>query len=178
MAWRGKQHEYFAALHASYGSVVRIGTTLEFLVGDERTMTRTGPNDLSVTDKDLFPQILGSQGMPKGPGMLFHSLLPGDSILTLEVWDNRRVVTSRSPVGHRNLHAVRDLKFHGELRKPWNKAFAKEPLKDYEVVLKKTVSTLVEQLQELCKESSKGVVTDGAGWLSYYSLVLVLCLFR
>ena len=30
-----------------------------------------GPNELSVTDKDMLPSILGSQGMPKGPSK-FH----------------------------------------------------------------------------------------------------------
>lgn len=30
-----------------------------------------GPNELSVTDKDLLPYILGSQGMPKGPSKIY-----------------------------------------------------------------------------------------------------------
>jgi hypothetical protein len=29
-----------------------------------------GPNELSVTDKDMLPYILGSQGMPKGPSKI------------------------------------------------------------------------------------------------------------
>lgn len=27
----------------------------------------SGPNELSVTDKDMLPYILGPQGMPRGP---------------------------------------------------------------------------------------------------------------
>lgn len=89
--------------------------------------------------------------MPKGP-----------------VWENRRVVTSRDSKGHRNLHAVRDIKLHGELRKPWNKAFGKEPLKDYETALSKNVAIFVERLQALC-HNGKEVKIDGAKWLSYLS---------
>ncbi|KAJ2932006.1 hypothetical protein H1R20_g5091, partial [Candolleomyces eurysporus] len=93
--------------------------------------------------------------MPKGP-----------------VWEARRLVTSRKAKGHRSLHAVRDLKLHGELRKPWNKAFAKEPLKDYETVLLQTSAILLEQLQNFCTTSSEakqGTVVDVAEWLSHYS---------
>ncbi|KAF5325663.1 hypothetical protein D9611_000809 [Ephemerocybe angulata] len=134
IAWTGKAHVYYAQLHTKYGRIVRIG-----------------PNDISVTEKELFPHILGAQGMPKGP-----------------VWANRRTVTSRDAKDHRNLHAVRDLALHSELRKPWNKAFSKDPMKDYEVVMNKNAAILVEQLQELC-EREKEPVVDLAKWLSFYS---------
>ncbi|TEB30402.1 cytochrome P450 67 [Coprinellus micaceus] len=134
LAWTGKTHLYYLGLHEKYGRIVRIG-----------------PNDISVTDKALFPHILGAQGMPKGP-----------------VWENRRIVTARDSRGHRSLHAVRDLKLHGELRKPWNKAFGKEPLKDYEIALVKNAAILVEQLQDVCRDGEE-VLIDGAQWLSYFS---------
>lgn len=135
IAWTGKGHEYYALLHERYGTVVRIG-----------------PNDISVTDKTLFPLILGAQGMPKGP-----------------VWSGRRTVTSREAGGHRNLHAVRDLQLHAELRKPWNKAFGKGPLHDYEVAMVKNASVLVGRLHELCENSETGQSIDIAKWLSFYA---------
>jgi hypothetical protein len=60
---------------------------------------------------------------------------------------------------------------HGELRKPWNKAFGKEPLKDYEIALVKNAAILVEQLQDVCRDGEE-VLIDGAQWLSYFSCVL------
>ncbi|KAJ3506926.1 hypothetical protein NMY22_g17093 [Coprinellus aureogranulatus] len=120
------------------------------MAGRHEVHGRIGPNDISVADRDLFPHILGAQGMPKGP-----------------VWENRRVVTARESKGHRNLHAVRDIKLHAELRKPWNKSFGKEPLKDYEDSLFKNAAILVEQLHGLCEKGE--VLIDGAKWLSYLS---------
>lgn len=35
-----------------------------------------GPNELSVTDKDMLPYILGSQGMPKGPCKIHKYVYP------------------------------------------------------------------------------------------------------
>ncbi|EAU87646.2 cytochrome P450 67 [Coprinopsis cinerea okayama7 len=123
-------------------------------------VTRIGPNEISVVDKKLLPAILGANGMPKGP-----------------VWDARRKITSRDTKNHNNLHAVRDLKLHAELRKPWNKAFAKEAMKDYEELLLARSLELVQHLQAKCserpvsdgKEGSKGVVVDLARWLSLFS---------
>lgn len=86
-----------------------------------------------------------------------------------QVWSGRRTVTSREAGGHRNLHAVRDLQLHAELRKPWNKAFGKGPLHDYEVAMVKNASVLVGRLHELCENSETGQSIDIAKWLSFYA---------
>ena len=62
----GKAHHYRKLLHDQYGPIVRIGMSLHVSCYGSADAGQ-GPNELSVTDKDMFPYILGSQGMPRGP---------------------------------------------------------------------------------------------------------------
>ncbi|KAH6904490.1 high nitrogen upregulated cytochrome P450 monooxygenase 2 [Coprinopsis sp. MPI-PUGE-AT-0042] len=116
-------------------------------------IVRIGPNELSIVDKDLVPLILGSQGMPKGP-----------------LWEGRRILPSKNYNINNSLVAVRDLDRHAQLRKPWNRAFATGPLKDYEQMLIKRAGILVTRLEEVTNEASDKVGrVDLAQWASYFA---------
>ncbi|TFK24863.1 cytochrome P450 67 [Coprinopsis marcescibilis] len=135
IAYKGGLHRYCKEAHDVYGPVVRIG-----------------PNEISIIDKDLFPAILGPNGMPKGP-----------------VWDSRRIVTSRDYKNHKSFHAVRNLKVHAEFRKPWNKAFSKGPMKDYQEILLGRATDLVKRLEKRCGEGKEGTIEDMARWLNLFA---------
>lgn len=78
----GKAHHYRKSLHDQYGPIVRIGTTLH--TSHRRSADGgQGPNELSVTDKNMLPYILGSQGMPKGPRKIRKYGYHTDFVLTI-----------------------------------------------------------------------------------------------
>lgn len=137
--WNGRLPQYHKRLHDKYGPIVR-----------------TGPNELSVVDKDLLPDILGSKGMPKGP-----------------LWDGRRITPAKNKQAvkdfkHNSLISNRDLARHAQLRKPWNRAFGSEPLQDYTESLTKEVANFVSQI-----ESRLNQRLDMAQWISYFSFDLM-----
>ncbi|KIJ43927.1 hypothetical protein M422DRAFT_169430, partial [Sphaerobolus stellatus SS14] len=115
MANRGKLHIYYHQLHQTYGPVVRIG-----------------PNQISVIDVELIPDIMSKQGMPRGP-----SLCLSRSLNSMSCWF--------------------DMKRHSELRKIWNKGFAPSPMKDYEEAVVERAMQLVTVLKNLCNEPSTGI---------------------
>ncbi|KAF8904734.1 cytochrome P450 [Gymnopilus junonius] len=94
IAWNGKPQVYYKKLHDQYGAIVRIG-----------------PNELSVIDADLIPNILGASGMPKGP-----------------MWGGRRILPSKNWNRNNSLTSVRDLL-------PWNAAFKPSSVAGYEGML-------------------------------------------
>ncbi|KAI9572920.1 high nitrogen upregulated cytochrome P450 monooxygenase 2 [Boletus coccyginus] len=129
-------HHYRKLLHDQYGPIVRIG-----------------PNELSVTDKDMLPYILGSQGMPKGP-----------------LFEGRRMTPlSNKDMEHLNLISTRDLQRHAVLRKAWNKAFANTPLRDYEELTLLRARQLINTLKSLCKEQGGVACVDIASWIGYFT---------
>lgn len=71
--YQGKTHLYVKGLHDRYGPIVRIGEEFSMFFWHKQTKAHTvlGPNELSTTVKGLIPQILGNQGMPKGPRKFF-----------------------------------------------------------------------------------------------------------
>ncbi|KAF9229338.1 cytochrome P450 [Gyrodon lividus] len=136
IASRGKAHLYRKRLHRQYGSIVRIG-----------------PNELSVTDKDMLPFILGTQGMPKGP-----------------LFEGRRMTPiSEKDVESFTLISSRDPQRHAILRKAWNKAFANSPLKGYEEMMLLRARQLIETLGRTCKEQGAIGRIDIAIWIAYFS---------
>ncbi|KAK7464844.1 hypothetical protein VKT23_006049 [Stygiomarasmius scandens] len=138
-AFDGKLPQYYQCLHAHYGPIVR-----------------TGPNELSVTDKDLLPDILGTHGMPKGP-----------------VWDGRRMTPGDSKQEY-NLILTRNATRHLQLRRAWNKAFAAEPLSDYKDIMLKRVSVLQSRFEDMCHEAPDGhAVVNMTKWISYFSFDLM-----
>ncbi|KAF8153962.1 cytochrome P450 [Crassisporium funariophilum] len=136
IAYTGKTHIYQKSLHDKYGPTVRFG-----------------PNELSTTEKELIPMILGGQGMPKG-----------------FLWDGRRFAQTEAQKDYDNIVDLRDPDIHAQLRKPWNKAFTAEPMKDYEELLIPRVMQLISQLKEVCAKSNSGVGSvDMAKWVSCFA---------
>ncbi|KAF8560403.1 high nitrogen upregulated cytochrome P450 monooxygenase 2 [Imleria badia] len=135
---RGKAHHYRKLLHDQYGPIVRIG-----------------PNELSVTDKDMLPYILGSQGMPKGP-----------------IFEGRKMTPmSDKDMEQLNLISTRDLQRHAVLRKAWNKAFSDAPLRDYEELMLLRAHQLINTLKNICKEQGGVGCVDIASWIGYFTLL-------
>ncbi|KAI0265059.1 high nitrogen upregulated cytochrome P450 monooxygenase 2 [Gloeopeniophorella convolvens] len=111
-------------------------------------VVRVGPNELSFRDASAIPVVLGTGGLPKGPA-----------------WDNRSnppaVIHQRNPA----IHAIQ--------RKPWNRAFTGEALKEYETLIAKRARQLVERVESLvqtqAQEKEKTALVDMALWFSYFS---------
>ncbi|KAH6904455.1 high nitrogen upregulated cytochrome P450 monooxygenase 2 [Coprinopsis sp. MPI-PUGE-AT-0042] len=136
-AAQGTTHKYYQGLHAKYGPIVRVG-----------------PNELSITEKDAIPPVLGSQGMHRGP-----------------IWDGRRfgLVPGQD---FDNLIDVRDKHIHASQRKPWNLAFSGAAVKDYQQILERTGEELFGLLHKVATSPSAeaGVPTvDIARWVSYFA---------
>ncbi|PPQ83920.1 hypothetical protein CVT25_000665 [Psilocybe cyanescens] len=143
IAWNGKPHVYYKSLHDKYGSIVRIG-----------------PNELSIIDADMIPNILGSSGMPKGP-----------------MWEGRRLLPSKNFNRNNSLTSVRDFRRHAELRKPWDAAFKPTAMLNYEGMLTARAEQLVDKLKELSRSESFGNI-DMALWLNYFTFGGVYSLMR
>ncbi|KAH9940216.1 high nitrogen upregulated cytochrome P450 monooxygenase 2 [Epithele typhae] len=120
----GDQHKYIKSLHDRYGDVVR-----------------TGPNELSVRDPSLVPEILGSSGLPKGPH--FHGRM-----LQYEP---------------RMLVAVSDIEEHARRRRPWLRGFAPAAVKEYDALIAQRASQMRSALEE-----QKGVVQLGE-WIDFFA---------
>ncbi|KAF9444394.1 cytochrome P450 [Macrolepiota fuliginosa MF-IS2] len=133
VALLGETHRWVRDLHRRYGPIVR-----------------TGPNELSIIDKDMIPFILGSQGMPRGP-----------------LWDGRLFGEKDGKV-YDSLITLRNQEEHAKLRKHWNRAFAAAPVKGYEVLLVRRMKQLVQGLEKACRDSPNEVgKIDLAKWVSY-----------
>ncbi|KAJ7097746.1 cytochrome P450 [Mycena belliarum] len=132
---RGKMHLYVQRLHDAYGPVVRIG-----------------PNELSISDVSLLPNILGANGMPKGP-----------------LWDGRRISGQKGPAARAaargNLINSRDLTLHAAARKAWTRAFSPAAIRGYEPILIRRVAQLAEALAG----KGEGGVVDLSRWLSFFA---------
>jgi hypothetical protein len=70
----GKRHETLKKLHDKYGLYVRIGALVSMLFAMIVVNHHEGPNELSCTDVDAFPHVLGPDGLPKGPRTSFLQL--------------------------------------------------------------------------------------------------------
>ncbi|KZT08063.1 cytochrome P450 [Laetiporus sulphureus 93-53] len=137
IAYKGKQHEYFRRLHDQYGPIVRLG-----------------PNELSILKVDVMPDIVGVNGMPKGP-----------------LWDGRRASGKNGATSSDkgNLLGVRDNKAHAEVRAIWNRAFTTAAVKRYEPMIIRRASQLVDELKKRCEDASKDgrkAVFNMAKWVN------------
>ncbi|KAF8200339.1 cytochrome P450 [Pholiota molesta] len=138
IGYTGKTHEYLKRLHDEYGPTIRIG-----------------PNELSTIEKEFIPQILGGQGMPKGP-----------------LWDGRRFsqLVSETHQQYDSLIVLRDSALHDQLRKPWNQAFAAEPLQRYETQLLARVIQLNHILKKVAETSTgRAGHVDITKWIDRFS---------
>ncbi|KAJ6490793.1 cytochrome P450 [Mycena vitilis] len=108
-------------------------------------IVRVGPNELSIIDTSHLPFILGAKGMPRGP-----------------MWDGRSVSGYKAPE-ERGL-VNRDLKLHAEARTAWNTPFTPAAIKEYEPLLIRRVTQLIEALRA---EESDNI--DISRWFSFFS---------
>lgn len=70
----GSSHRVMKALHDKYGDWVRVGMLNSIAHSFCKPLhPLAGPNEISVTDMSAIPEILGQDGMPRGPSKL-HSL--------------------------------------------------------------------------------------------------------
>ncbi|KAH8108748.1 high nitrogen upregulated cytochrome P450 monooxygenase 2 [Phellopilus nigrolimitatus] len=127
-AWmmaKGTNHIYHKQLHDRYGPYVR-----------------TGPNELSIADASAIPDILGVNGMTKGP--MWSARFPPDD----------------TP----SLIAIRTTHEHVRRRKPWNRAFNTAGVKGYEPLVVRRALQLVGELEK----RKTGV--DLASWFSFFAV--------
>ncbi|KAH9932278.1 cytochrome P450 [Fomitopsis serialis] len=139
VASTGKQHHYFLRMHRKYGSIVRVG-----------------PNELSIVDAELLPNIMGPDGMPKGP-----------------LWKGRQIGGKK---GSANTHPkgtlinARDKGVHAENRRVWNRAFTSSAVKRYEPTVIRLASQLVDELKKRCSaDAQQENAVDLSQWLSFFS---------
>ncbi|KAF8955653.1 high nitrogen upregulated cytochrome P450 monooxygenase 2 [Flammula alnicola] len=136
-SYQGELQEYHQQLHEKYGPIVRVG-----------------PNELSVTNKEFIPLVLGSSGLPKGP-----------------LWEGRIITPPNDKTKNYILTRPPDLQGHARLRKSWNKAFGTGPLNDYADLLISKASQLNEHFMGLCTSSPENDAhIDFAKWMSFFSL--------
>ncbi|KAH8106578.1 high nitrogen upregulated cytochrome P450 monooxygenase 2 [Phellopilus nigrolimitatus] len=126
-AWmmaKGKNHVYHKQLHDRYGPYVR-----------------AGPNELSVADASAIPDILGADGMAKGP-----------------IWSGRTRPGTTPP-----LIAIRSAHEHARSRKPWNRAFNTAGVKGYEPIVVRRALQLVGELEK------RKLEVDLASWFIFFT---------
>lgn len=147
MAWvasHGKRHVYIERLHLEYGDIVRIGVFILTANSGHGLMCliSIGPNELSIKDASAIFPLMGSNGMPKGPGMVGRVQHQQSSLITYQ-----------DPIEH------------ARRRRPWNRAFNTHSLKEYQPIIARRAVQLVEALQ-----SQSGSV-DLAQWISFFTYV-------
>ncbi|KAJ3508424.1 hypothetical protein NLJ89_g5763 [Agrocybe chaxingu] len=125
-------------MHDAYGPIVRIG-----------------PNEISVTEVDMLPNILGTSGMPKGP-----------------MWEGRSSVPSKKRKLNDHLTSTRDLRRHAQLRRPWNAAFKPAAVANYAEFLVARSEQFVTKLKEVLRSPDTQRV-DIALWVNYLAFDVV-----
>lgn len=63
----GKQHTWIQDLHNKYGDIVRIGKPPTLVFSTCRS-SLSGPNNVSIRDAAAVTDMMGTSGLPKGPG--------------------------------------------------------------------------------------------------------------
>lgn len=143
------------------------------------TTVFSGPNELSITDKDIYPHVLGRQGLPRGPSTFHpstHSTTPiyRRHLLGVSVWDGRRIeVPGGSQKGYDGLIDVRSNKIQHQLRKDWNTAFSSSAVRDYQELLEPRGKQFRDHLHDASllqkAEGENMTPVDLGQWVSYFS---------
>ncbi|KAJ7766756.1 cytochrome P450 [Mycena metata] len=102
---------------------------------------RTGPNEVSIIHVDAVRAVLGTGGFQKGQ---YYEPRTDPTLST------RSLLTLRNEA-------------HANRRRIWNRGMSSESLQEYESILAKRVTQLVDRLEGLC-----GTV-DIAEWFSYFT---------
>ncbi|EKM51985.1 uncharacterized protein PHACADRAFT_212598 [Phanerochaete carnosa HHB-10118-sp] len=105
-------------------------------------VVRIGPNEVSIRDVSCIQPLMGAQGLPKGPGWNARGLL-------------RPIPT---------LVGIRDPAEHARRRRPWNRAFNTNGIKEFMPAVQSRVHQLVERLGE-----REGQSIDLAEWFSFFT---------
>ncbi|ESK88155.1 cytochrome p450 [Moniliophthora roreri MCA 2997] len=113
---------------------------LKALHDEYGTVVRTGPNEISVIDVDSIKAVLGPNGLPKGQGYQVRR-------------DERTEGSLLELVG--DPHTAR--------RRMWNRGMSSESLREYEDIIYRHATQLVEGL------ASRSQVDLGR-WLGYFSI--------
>nr|BAL05078.1 cytochrome P450 [Phanerodontia chrysosporium] len=105
-------------------------------------IVRIGPNEVSIRDAACIQPLMGAQGLAKGPS-----------------WSGRSMFPPISP-----LIGIRDPAEHARRRRPWNRAFNTNGIKEF----MPTIQTRVQQLAEHLGERH-GQALDLAEWFSFFT---------
>ncbi|PSR73907.1 hypothetical protein PHLCEN_2v10265 [Hermanssonia centrifuga] len=119
----GKAHIYVQELHEKYGEVVRIG-----------------PNELSISHKDMSTAVLGAKGLPRGP-----------------YYDTREHEAGVS------LDGLRDPALHTIRRKPWARGMNSTAMKYYEDLVRSQVGELARAFHQ-----REGEKVDISAWMTFF----------
>ncbi|KAJ6468280.1 cytochrome P450 [Mycena sanguinolenta] len=103
---------------------------------------RTGPNEVSVVDLDAVVAVLGSGGLPKG-----------------QYYQARK-----DPKAPSNLIVLQG-EAHANRRRLWNRGMSTESLKDYEAIIAKRATQLLDCLADAPDPN----ILDLSAWISYFS---------
>ncbi|KAK1224555.1 hypothetical protein PQX77_012534 [Marasmius sp. AFHP31] len=127
ICWTGKQHIMLKELHDRYGPIVR-----------------SGPNDVSVIDHSSIKEVLGSEGLPKGPAYL-----------------------ARSPVGLPPPLIVAIGEEHSNRRRIWARGFSSDSIKEYQQIIIARANELTEGLS-----ARAGQEVNLMDWMNFFAWVL------
>ncbi|KAJ7444864.1 cytochrome P450 [Mycena latifolia] len=103
---------------------------------------RTGPNEISVVDVDAIVSLLGSGGLPKG-----------------QFYDARK-----DPNAPLNLLILQG-EAHANRRRLWNRGMSTESLKEYEAIIAKRATQLLNCIDESLDPNRINL----SAWISYFS---------
>ena len=124
------------------------------------THDMSGPNEISVADADAIPIVLGNYGLPKGRCKLLNSFLSHTEFTRRIDYDARR-----DPNAPSNLLAMSPGDAHTRRRRIWNRGLSNESLKEYENIIARKVTELVDGLAQ--RASNKSV--DMTSWVNFFT---------
>ncbi|KAF7330444.1 Cytochrome P450 [Mycena venus] len=140
MQWTGHQHLYMKRAHDKYGPVIR-----------------TGPNEVSVADVDAVGSVYGSGGLPKGQCMIRLQRLQ-TCVFKFYLQSMRlEKIPELLPI----LLAMQG-EAHANRRRLWNRGMSTESLKEYEEVIAKRATQLLDCIADM------GTI-DFSAWISYFA---------
>ncbi|EPQ54140.1 cytochrome P450 [Gloeophyllum trabeum ATCC 11539] len=118
-----------------------------------RPIVRIRPNELSVTDADLLPSIMGPDGVPKRPCRRISGKKGAGA----------KEAKGRSLIGARNKDQ------HAEVRRVWNQAFTPTAVKGYEPAIARRAAQLVDELKGSLEKYGNTGRVDLAQWTSFFT---------
>jgi len=119
----GRQHAIYKELHEKYG-----------------TFVRTGPNELSISDPDAIPAVLGAGGLPRGRFYEVHS----------------------DPGAPKNLVCLKGDE-HFNRRRLWKRGMGSEALDEYASTIANRVNQFLDRVTEV------PAPVDLVSWFGYFS---------